>query len=309
MTPHRPNFRAGFRCSTAARLRDDPRVGTAPPARLWFLIEQDGGWGPTAWDGLAVDPDTKHRLAEIVGQAGARMMLIRRHAGRPETRPRRWCIVNQDAAQPVRWGTAASDEELVEAALSLSRSDLADQAVVDPPLLILVCTHGLKDVCCAVRGRPVAAKLAQLWPEATWECTHTGGDRFAGNLILLPDGACYGGLDPHQVEALVRDHIAGAVQPAALRGPTGWPTSVQAAVVEAHRRFGPMAWHDVTVISQQSGAGEHWQVRLHVAGHGHLIVRGHIEVSEPHQLTCKGAGPKVMRLPVVDTMDEAGAED
>ena len=50
---------------------------------------------------------------------------------------------------------------------------------LEPEPMLLVCTHGVHDTCCAVRGRPVAAALARRWPEATWECSHVGGDRFA----------------------------------------------------------------------------------------------------------------------------------
>ena len=55
-----------------------------------------------------------------------------------------------------------------------------------------VCTHGRHDACCAERGRPVAAALAAAHPEQTWEVSHIGGDRFAANVLVLPDGLYYG---------------------------------------------------------------------------------------------------------------------
>ena len=42
----------------------------------------------------------------------------------------------------------------------------------------------------------MAAALAAAHPEETWEVSHIGGDRFAGNLLVLPHGLYYGRLDP-----------------------------------------------------------------------------------------------------------------
>ena len=41
----------------------------------------------------------------------------------------------------------------------------------------------------------VAARLATRYPEETWECSHLGGDRFAGTMVLLPHGVSYGWVD------------------------------------------------------------------------------------------------------------------
>ena len=60
---------------------------------------------------------------------------------------------------------------------------------------ILVCTHSKRDRCCALRGRPIAAHLADILPgNAVWECSHTGGHRFAPVGIMLPTGYTYGRL-------------------------------------------------------------------------------------------------------------------
>src|SRR5690606_16157475 len=105
-------------------------------------------WGPTAWTGLNVSEPAKERLKLIVDQAGARLMLIRRPGSQPSaaTGSRCWCIVDQDAEPSVRWGSAASDEELIEAALTLgSASTEGEGGGGSPgePQIILVCTHGL----------------------------------------------------------------------------------------------------------------------------------------------------------------------
>lgn len=289
-------------CSDASRARGDRWVGTAPPARRWFLVTQGGDWGVNAMAGLAAEPGTKVRLGELLGAAGARLMLIRR-PGRPHEETPAWVIVDRGATPRIRWGERHSDEDLLRAAATLLEPAVAgpDEDPAPDPGLLLVCTHGRHDRCCAVRGRPVAAALAKRWPEATWECTHTGGDRFAANLVVLPDGACYGGLDPDQVVRMVEAHYAGQVDPTHLRGPTGLVAPAQAAVVAAHHRWGPLAWGDVAVRDVRRSA-EGWTVELVVAGTGVVHASGHTELSEPHLLTCRATAPDTMALPLVDDL-------
>lgn len=299
----------GLACSDAARQRGDQWVGTAPPAQRWFLVTQPADWGSTAWAGLQAAAPTKARLEEMLSAAGARLMLIRRPGRRVEDEPPAWAIVDETADLRVRWGGHRNDDDLLRAARTLldpvldpDPNGTGRPEGVDTSRILLVCTHGRKDRCCAVRGRPVAAAAAELWPTATWECTHTGGDRFAGNLVVLPDGACYGGLDPADVEPVVRAHFEGRVEPAHLRGPTGRTTAAQAAVVAAHRTWGPLAWTDVAVRGQ-TGTPHQWAVYLHVEGVGAVRASGHTEQSPPHLLTCDAADPARMALPVVDALD------
>jgi hypothetical protein len=303
-----------FRCSDDARARGDRSVGTAPPARNWFLVEQDGCWGSTAWDGLRAGPQVKDQLEKRLEHAGARLMLIRRPGSKRDSASvgrRRWCLIQTDphARQPARivWGRADQDAGLLAAARLFIDGDepveRIDPPTTDPdvPAILLVCTHGRKDVCCAVRGRPVAARAAALWPDSTWECTHTGGDRFAANVILLPDGACYGSLDPDDLEQVVGSHLRGEVDPTHLRGATGHTNRVQAAMVAAYERFRPLRFGDVRRVSE-TGTPEAWRVRLDVRDVGIVELTGHTQITEPEFLTCKAEAKKVMLLPVVDTV-------
>ena len=110
--------------------------------------------------------------------------------------------------------------------------------------MVLVCTHGTRDACCAVRGRPIVATLARALPEEVWECTHLGGHRFAGTLLSLPDGACFGRLEPATAVEVVTSHRAGRTDAAHLRGTTRWEPAVQAALVAALAAHGPASADD-----------------------------------------------------------------
>lgn len=70
-----------------------------------------------------------------------------------------------------------------------------------PESVALICTNAKRDVCCALRGLPLAANLAGRYPDRVWECSHTGGHRFAPTGVLLPTGATLGRLDAALADA------------------------------------------------------------------------------------------------------------
>lgn len=313
-----------FRCSDAARERHDPLLGTAPPQRRFLLVEQGTAW---AYDGFPSAPLPEDLRAEVMERAaavGARIMLIRRpgRQASPVCAPRAWCVVDTGApaGHRVTWGTWAYPAELLGAVDRLEQlarwsveatDELADggpgaSGGADDPL-ILVCTHGKKDVCCAVRGRPVALDLAARWPEETWECSHTGGDRFAANVVLLPDGAIYGGLDVATAADVVRDHREGRPDTAYLRGLAGHPRPVQAALVAVHGQLGPLPCGAAVVTASRplepvegEVAASRVRMRLDDGRSVEVDVREHVRPAA--RLTCRATGPKVSQVPVPGTV-------
>jgi len=161
--------------------------------------------------------------------------------------------------------------------------------------VILVCTHGVHDVCCALRGRPVAAALASRWPELVWECSHIGGDRFAPNVVLLPDGFYYGNLDPDNAMSTVEAHLAGTVLTEQLRGMARFLPPVQAAAVAAYRTFGPLGPSDVTVrrtvhIGPHHGHGSETIVDLVIEPQQQMVKVRVLSVRRAEaKLTCRAA--------------------
>lgn len=294
-----------LRCSDEARRRGDPLVGTAPPATRWLLLEQDAGWSAAAFAGMRLDPQVKRAVDAAAAAAGARIMLIRRPGRRasPVCLEHAWCVVDATGDDAVTWGSWAYDDDL-DTAVQLLRERAAggtEPPTLRPPgpepELLLVCTHGRHDVCCATRGRPVAAALAQRWPEATWECSHTGGDRFAANVVVLPEGVVYGGLDPDSALVVVQDHHGGQPSAAHLRGVAGHSPAVQAAVVAVHERHGPLPWGRVHPVGVTTQDGVH-RVLLRAPG-GLLEVTVEEQVEPARQLTCRAPALGRAVVPVV----------
>ncbi|HJQ46136.1 MAG TPA: sucrase ferredoxin [Amycolatopsis sp.] len=213
----------------------DP-VGTATHMTSWLLIEQPGAWSATALESTlagVLDDARLHALRE----AGMRPLLIRgpgKHA-RGDEGP---VTVFAGSGWP---GTHWLERIELADTSQVARLDLEAVAAgrpghgepVDGPLF-LVCTHGAKDLCCAVLGRPVAKALAEDHPDRVWEVSHVGGDRWAGNLLVVPDGFLHGQLSPDDARLVTKAALAGQVRPDHLRGRTsavtGWEQTAEAAV-------------------------------------------------------------------------------
>ncbi|MEJ5889714.1 sucrase ferredoxin [Pseudokineococcus marinus] len=312
------------RCSDDARRRCDPLGATAAWTRRWLLLEHPGPWAPDALGGSGLPAALQQRLRDAAAAAGGRVLLVRRpavrgaaapgqgpSAGAPSPATRAWAVVDEPTGL-VRWGAwdagAAHPDALGADAAERGRLDAgleeAARALGEPLVegagagrdpLLLVCAHGRHDACCAVRGRPVAAALAARWPAATWECSHVGGDRFAPNLLVLPDGAYYGDLDPASAEGVVEDHLAGRVSTRHLRGTSSGPPAVQAAVIGVLGRYGPASVRDARGGRPVPVGRDRWEVE--VRGTGPLPALSVVTVERtrrpPARLTCRAPGEAV----------------
>lgn len=284
-----------FRCAQTARDRDDPRLGTAPVAGAFLLIEHPGPWRYDALAGAGWSAEVVDALTAALRRSLGRLLLIRRPGRRPITADRAWAVTRIGAG--TIWGSWEHEADLLVAAETLSASEQrlsVDGFAPHPPStepLLLVCAHGLHDTCCAVRGRPVAAALAHRWSAATWECSHVGGDRFAANVVVLPDGTYYGGLDPDSAVDVVADHLDGRLDPIHLRGSVRWPPAAQVAVAEIHSSLGPYAADDVLAEHWTTEGPGRWRVDVALP-HGRrvaVVVAG--ERRPAAQLTCAATRP------------------
>lgn len=210
-------------CSVTSEALHESAFGSAASARAWICLEQNGPWGRVAATESHLDPELGRRLDQAAQVAGARFVLIRtpgRHVDdhdRGDERPsvllacadvRRPWLLRGELVSPHQL-TTLDVEGLVRGDVGAVRASLpdVDLAQDDEPAL-LVCTNGRRDLCCAVRGRPVALDAARSRPGQVWETTHTGGHRYSPTGVLLPTGQTLGRLDSCQAaEAL--DAAAG----------------------------------------------------------------------------------------------------
>jgi hypothetical protein len=280
-----------FRCADAARERGDPVAGSAPQTRRWLLLEHPGPWAIEAVAGSGIEPAVLDRLNAAARAVMARILLIRRPGRRNIRAERGWTVTGLDMATVQ--GLWQADSDLLAAAEALLAEAPQRNGLSEP--LLLVCTHGVHDTCCALWGRPVAAVLATKWPELVWECSHVGGDRFAPNVLVLPDGFYYGMLNVEEAVGTVDRHFTGAIRSEHLRGMTRYAPPVQAAVVAAYERCPPLGPADITVrsveqIGPHEGHGSETFVDLEVPSLAQRFRVEMLSVRRPEaQLTCRAA--------------------
>ena len=84
-----------------------------------------------------------------------------------------------------------------------------------PGRWLFVCVHAARDERCgrcgpplleALRGCCEEEGLADVVVRAT---SHVGGHKYAGNLLIYPEGVWYGTVTPEDAARIVRDHLRG----------------------------------------------------------------------------------------------------
>ncbi|CAG7572945.1 hypothetical protein FB554_1088 [Barrientosiimonas humi] len=245
-------------CSVLWEESSLPAAGTASRADFWVALEQTGPWGREASVMSHLDAGLGAELARACEQAGGRLLLIRRPGEHSDEHdpdaPRQVIVAGGLAGDP--WlleGEVDDPADLLTLPWDSLLGDDPDRVTARLPLLeetrdavLLVCTNGKRDVCCAVRGRPVVTAAAQARPGRVWECSHTGGHRFAPTAITLPSGQMWGRLTADlAVRALDEEQRrripAELNDPLHNRGLSCLPPPAQAGEVVWRARSGELA--------------------------------------------------------------------
>lgn len=274
-------------CSGLSEALGEQLLGTASTVRTWVLLEQSGAWPSSALDSRQLPDGLGSALARYANRHRVRLVLVRR-PGRPVVSgPSRVFVahVRETGSWLARTAVAAPHEV---ASLPFEEFARGRPAGLDPMStpLFCVCTHGAHDRCCATRGRPVAAAMAERFPAETWEVSHIGGDRFAANIVCFPDGYYFGRVPAADAAAVGMDYSRRRLRLPYLRGRSCYPTAVQAADVFARTRLGldqvdalrvvaRSTAADLTVVTFATTGGEFATVRLRAT-----------PALQPRRLTC-----------------------
>jgi Sucrase/ferredoxin-like len=248
------------RCSLLALAGEEPLAGTAPVARRWVCVEQRGAWPSD----LSTHPEPA--LAALATTPGWRLLLIRRPRRRGEAgAPLSVFLADTSpGVSHVTTFTVGGPEELAEFDLPGPGDPLPGERVDDP--LLLVCTHGRRDRCCAVDGRALALSVVDAGEQHVWECSHLGGHRFAPTALVLPTGYAYGRLDPATAIAARKAAFPGEVDTAQCRGRSTWSAAGQVAELAVRAATGLRDADALQVTDSASGAvvsardGRRWAV-------------------------------------------------
>jgi len=260
-------------------------------ARAWIAIEHPGPWGRDAVQDSDLPEPVRAHLATAASH-GVTVVLVRRPDLRGDDRRvvdghRVWVARCASGGSRLRTGRLTSLDAIATwdlAAIAEGSLPALDRAEVAP--VLLVCTHGRRDTCCAVQGRALIAGLLDVATdeqrEWIWECSHVGGHRFAPVTVTLPDGMVHGRLSPGDGADLLAAVGSGRLLPPLLRGRSWLPSPLQAAdvavrlvedidvaadldalaVVDGRAIPVPLAWPapDEVVVEVRHRDGRAWRV-------------------------------------------------
>ncbi len=291
-------------CAEVARESGEPLDATASRIDSWLLVEHTGYWPYEPLDAAAFAGAVReHLAAQLAAHRPARLLLVKQRGGRRDQSFR--VVYGRAGAEGGRFRRLEleSHEEL----LGLDLGGDAGEPLEHP--LFLVCTHGIRDRCCARYGQELLRALLDLAePGWAWQATHVGGDRFAGNLVILPEGLYFGRVGRADVVPILASYRAGRIELPLYRGRSCHAFPVQAAEGHVRRATGLTGIEDVKLVAARRAAGEHFLVELlaEPAGTVHEVeVRA--EHGEPALLTCKAHEPKRPRHFVVRAHAERSA--
>ena len=288
MQPQAPTLTG--RCAVLAQAADAPMAGTAPVAPRWACLEHRGAWPRDT---------THHTDPAIVGfaaraaAAGFRLQLIRRPGRRSDdARMRLYLADTTPPGAHTTMVTVAGPADLLDLPLPPLGTQLPGRPVDDP--LLLVCTHGRRDRCCALDGRALVKALVEAGEPDVWECSHLSGHRFAPTALVLPTGYLYGRLDIATAVQARKAAELGEVETALCRGRSAFSAAGQVADL-AVRQAAHIRCADALTVAESATAttvrrrrgDEAWRVEVRE------------RVGTPHPSSCGVAALPVVSLEAV----------
>jgi hypothetical protein len=284
-------------CAAVSTASHEPLAATASRIDNWIAIEYRAAWDRDVLGASRFPSSLKQHLREqLHALAPSRLLFIKK----PERRAygRRHVYFGTSKAGEERFFQLEVDyqEDLLgfDFVGALAGNGLPG-VPVDHPLLV-VCTHGKRDRCCAKNGQPLYDALRHATETSwVWQSTHVGGDRFAGNVVVLPEGLYYGRVEPGNAAALLAAHAASRIDFEHYRGRAAHTFPVQAAEHAIRETEGLFGIDDLRAAGIDAG-GETWRVRFRTAEGAVIEADVATELSdEPVYLTCGAAEPQRAR--------------
>ena len=284
-------------CADLSRTRGEPLGATASRIDHWLLVEYRGAWRRDILGGSLLSPKVKTHLREHLELLRpARLLFVKQPERRAASGRRVLLASTTPGAERLLGLEVEHQDDLrdVDLAGALAGGEAPFSPVADP--VLVVCTHGKRDRCCARYGGPLYDALrAAAPPGEVWQSTHVGGDRFAGNVVALPQGTFHGRVDPGDVPALLRALAKRRVDLDRYRGRSAYPFAVQAAERALRETEGLLGLDDLVLLGSERSGDDAWRVRFRTpdgATHRLDVVA---ELGEPELLTCEAAQPRHVR--------------
>jgi hypothetical protein len=234
---------ASARCSDCSRVAGEVLAATASTTERWILVEVPGPWPRDVSLPGPLSHVVHVALEQWISATPRARVLFLRRPGRPSRQPHVFAVRSDETATEVR-------RIAVERLDDLAGADLdRDGGRWDEPL-VLVCGHGSRDRCCALRGTAVFDSLRRALPGGgLWISSHQGGHRFAGNILVLPAGIQLGRVEAPGAASVTADALAGRIDLGHYRGRTYYDGRVQAAEHAVREATGLVGADDLRLVA------------------------------------------------------------
>lgn len=289
----RPPYAGRALCADVSQAHAESLAATASRVDHWILVEYRHLWtrDPVAGSGLPDEAKANLR-AQLRALPNSRLLFIRRPGRAPDGCLTAFVGRSREEDRRFRRVELRSYADLARLDVPALLDDPGAEPLPHP--LLVVCTHGKRDRCCAKYGRPLYEELVQeAESDWVWQSTHVGGDRFAGNLVCLPEGLYFGRLERSDVWGLLDEYLAGRIPLEHYRGRSCYPFAVQAAERRIREETG-LAGIDDLRLEHWERAGDEWTVdfRATRSGELHEVDVVAVVADEPTYLTCSAPRPE-----------------
>ncbi len=285
-------------CAAVSSASAEPLAATASRIDGWIVLEYRGLWDRDVLGGSLLSDELKDHVREQLHLLGpSRLLFVKKPERRAQDRRQVWFGTSRPGSERFFHLEVdhLNDLEGFDFAGSLSGDGLPGVPVEHP--LLVVCTHGKRDRCCAKNGRPLYDALRREGEsDWVWQSTHVGGDRFAGNVVVLPQALYYGRVEVEDAAALLGTHAAGRIDLDRYRGRAAYTFQVQAAEHAIREAEGLTGIDDLAFVRCARRGDDSWRVRFRAPdGLQREVDVVAEEAGEPVFLTCGAAQPSCPR--------------
>lgn len=282
-------------CRDASFAAGEPLAGTAAAETAsWLVLETREPWGPRGIDDSGLPDSVRERLNALSdAHPKLRVQLIRKPGREAERSAHALYLAHSErGARSLTFVSLANLDELTRLDLDGWARNAVKLGSPTVGPLFLVCVHGRRDRCCALRGMPVYSELTALAPERTWQTTHLGGHRFAATMLVLPEGICYGRVEANEMAALMSAHESNQLHDLGrMRGRCALSAPEQAAEIMLRETLDERGL-DTFEVRDTEEVSDVYRVRLQdVRDRREYFVEVRAEKMAPIAASC-GAKPK-----------------
>ncbi len=255
----------------------EPLTATAARASIWILLEYNEIWGAKALEESNLPESVKNFLINQSAKLPNVRFQFIKQAG--NNQGIRFYVAHANPINPMLFRfRLESYEDLLDMNIEEIAAARSDQTLSEDRLF-LVCTNGKRDACCAKNGLPLYNALSSIAGRDVWQTTHIGGHRFAGTMVCLPHGICYGRVPPEDAPAIVQAYQTNSLLPAYYRGCVAYDAPAQAVEAFLRQQTGERSLDAFRLRSVQPESENHWLVQFDSADGAQYHVRVRAEPS------------------------------